>query len=185
MSTSITKVTIPATIQNIGRACFAACSLTNVTIMPGVTEIAAVMFNDCKMSRIVLPETIRTIGEMAFVNCVELVDINIPSSVTYMGDDVFKNCPKVNVFVVKGSYGETYCRQNSISYQYYEPDLSTSSSMREYSLKDGPFTVTFDESKYNILVPGMQTSEAAVIRSGIDADMFESYMNMTRACSHY
>lgn len=178
MSTSITKVTIPATIQNIGRACFAACSLTNVTIMPGVTEIAAVMFNDCKMSRIVLPETIRTIGEMAFVNCVELVDINIPSSVTYMGDDVFKNCPKVNVFVVKGSYGETYCRQNSISYQYYEPDLSTSSSMREYTLQAGTFTVTLDESKYNILVPGMQISEAAVIRSGIGADMFESYMSI-------
>jgi len=51
--------------------------------------------------------------------------------------------------------------------------------MREYSLKDGPFTVKLDESKYNILVSGMQTSEAAVIRSGIDADMFESYMNMT------
>lgn len=179
MSTTITKITIPATIQNIGRACFAACSLTDVTIMPGVTELAPVMFNDCKMSRIVLPETIKTIGEGAFVNCIELVDINIPSSVTYMGVDVFQNCPKVKVSVVKGSYGETYCKQNSISYQYYEPDPSTSSSMREYSLKDGPFTVKLDESKYNILVSGMQTSEAAVIRSGIDADMFESYMNMT------
>lgn len=178
MSTSITKVAIPATIQNMGRACFAASSLTDVTIMPGVTEIAAVMFNDCKMSRIVLPETIKTIGEMAFVNCIELIDINVPSSVTYMGDDVFKNCPKVKVFVVKGSYGETYCKQWNISYQYYEPDLSTSSSMREYKLQAGTFTVTLDESKYNILVPGMQTSEAAVIRSGIGADMFEPYMSI-------
>lgn len=178
MSTSITKVTIPATLRSIGRACFAGGSLTDVTIMPGVTEIAAVMFNDCKLSRIVLPETIKTIGEMAFVNCIDLVELNIPSSVTYMGDDVFKNCPNVKVSVVKGSYGERYCQQKSIPHQYYEPDLSTGNSMREYALQDGPFTVTLDESKHNILVSGMQTSEAAVIRSGIDANTFESYMSI-------
>lgn len=48
--------------------------------------------------------------------------------------------------------------------------------MKEYTLDAGPLTVTLDESKYNILVPGMQADDPAVIRSGIDVDQFETYM---------
>lgn len=123
MSSSITKVTIPATIQSMGRACFASESLTDVSISPGVTELSAVMFNSSKITHIELPETIKTIGEMAFVNCSDLLSVNIPSSVSEMGDNVFKNCPNVTVSVIKDSYGETYCIKNNVPYQYYTPDL--------------------------------------------------------------
>lgn len=178
MSTSIMSVTLPSTIQSVGRACFAASNLTEVTVMPGITELAPVMFSGCKVTRLALPETVTTIGELAFVNCDELIEVNIPSSVVYMGNDVFKNCPNVKVSVVKGSYGETYCKQNGIPYGYCEADVSSGKIAREYVLQAGPFTVTLDDSRYNILVPGMTLSEPAVFRCGIPADMVDAYMSM-------
>lgn len=118
MLAGITAVTLPATIQSIGRACFAGSNLKEVIIMPGVTEISPVMFNDSKITKITLPETVEKIGEYAFVNCKELAEVYIPSSVVSMGEGVFENCPNVKVLVVKGSYGEMYCKQNDIPYQY-------------------------------------------------------------------
>ena len=118
MLAGITAVTLPATIQSIGRACFAGSNLEEVIIMPGVTEISPVMFNDGKITKITLPETVEKIGEYAFINCKELAEVYIPSSVVSMGEGVFENCPNVKVLVVKGSYGEMYCKQNDIPYQY-------------------------------------------------------------------
>lgn len=93
---------------------------------PGVTELSPVMFNDCSLVKLVLPETVEKIGEMAFINCKRLEEVNLPASVRYMGDDVFKNCPNVTVLVVKGSFGEAYCKQNGIPYQYDAPEASSS-----------------------------------------------------------
>ena len=50
--------------------------------------------------------------------------------------------------------------------------------MREYVLEDGPFTVTLDASKYNILVPGMSTDDPALVRSGLIPSPFDSYMSI-------
>ena len=178
-SSGLEYATIPGTIRSFGSSCFNSCALKQITIRPGVTEIPLGAFVGCDdLTEITLPETIVTIGNFAFRSCKNLKTINIPASVTSIGENVFEKDDQLTVFVVKDTIGETYCANNGISYQFYEADTSTGTTMREYTIDAGPFTVTLDENKYNILVAGMDTSEPAVIRSGIDADFFDTYMSI-------
>jgi len=52
------------------------------------------------------------------------------------------------------------------------------SVLQEYTLSEGPFTLTLDAGRYNIVTSEMPADDPAVIRSGIKADMFETYMSL-------
>ena len=52
-------------------------------------------------------------------------------------------------------------------------------SLREYTIPEGPFTVVLDEAKYNIITSGMSADDPAVLRSGIPSGMFETYMSLS------
>lgn len=56
------------------------------------------------------------------------------------------------------------------------PELPIEPSPRTFTLPDGPFTVTIDEARFNVLIPGMSADEPAVIRSGLTDEMYEPYM---------
>lgn len=60
--------------------------------------------------------------------------------------------------------------------RYGEPEQSDSGAMRVFDLPAGPFSVTLDESRYNILFAGMSESEPAAVRSGFNAIDFDFYM---------
>ena len=178
-SSGIESATIPGTIKTFDRSCFNSAALKTIEICPGVSEIPLGAFVGCDgLTEVTIPETVVTIGNFAFRSCSNLKSVNIPASVRSIGENVFENDTQLTVKVVKGSTGETYCKQNNIPYQYYESDVATASTLREYTLSDGPFTVTLDATKYNIVTTGMATSDPAVVRSGIGADMFETYMSL-------
>ena len=60
-----------------------------------------------------------TIGDKAFLYCNKLEEITIPESVTSMGKLVFLGCGSLKaVTVTPGSYGEQYCKDNQLPYQY-------------------------------------------------------------------
>ena len=178
-SSGLESATIPGTIKTFDRSCFNSAALKTIEICPGVSEIPLGAFVGCDgLTEVTIPETVVNIGNFAFRSCSNLKSVNIPASVTSIGENVFENDTQLTVKVAKGSAGETYCKQNNISYQYYEPDTATASTLREYTLPDGPFTVTLDSAKYNIVTSGMATNDPAVIRSGIGADMFDTYMSL-------
>ena len=60
--------------------------------------------------------TVSFINIGAFANCTDLEKILIPASVTKIGEDAFKNCEKLTIFAPKGSYAETYARENGIQF---------------------------------------------------------------------
>ena len=112
----VTKVTLPKTLKTIGDYAFAECTrLEDVIIPDGVTTIGKSAFNHCnEFFEMVLPNSVTRMGDMVFYQCTNmlyitlsnqletipgmafaecaLVEIEIPSSVTYIDKSAFNNC---------------------------------------------------------------------------------------------
>ena len=113
---SIAKVVIEKGITYIGTKSFETCySITSVTIPDSVTEIGVMAFDSTQIKELVLPDSVtkiddyafarceslttvtlsnslKTIGHYAFGSCKTLKSINIPDSVTSIGSDAFYHC---------------------------------------------------------------------------------------------
>ena len=82
---------LPAKLKVIDADAFAGCTnLTSFDIPSGVT----------------------TIGERAFAGCTSLTTVRIPASVTSIGAGAFTSCPLQYAVVQKGSYADTWLKQN-------------------------------------------------------------------------
>ena len=82
-------------VLEIGESAFEGNkTIVSVTIADSVIAIGANAFNGCgKLVEVVLPTyTLKTIEASAFANCVNLSKINIPRSVTYIGELTFSRC---------------------------------------------------------------------------------------------
>ena len=66
--------------------------LTEVEFVSGLLSIEESAFAGCDLYRISLPSSLLTIEDRAFSDCHSLKTINIPASITMIGNDVFKNC---------------------------------------------------------------------------------------------
>ena len=92
--TSLTSVTIPASVTSIGDYAFSNCiSLTSVTMQEGVTSIGSGAFHTCsRLKSMTIPDGVISIGSNAFYDCNSLTSITIPASVTSIGDWAFVGC---------------------------------------------------------------------------------------------
>ena len=91
---SLTSITIPEGVTDIGWSAFSGCSsLTSITIPEGVTTIAASIFNRCSsLTSITIPKSVTTIEDNAFSGCSSLTNIIIPEGVTDIEWNAFYNC---------------------------------------------------------------------------------------------
>ncbi len=72
------------------------------------------------VTKVTLPDTVREIGEMAFLGCGKIKEITVPGSVTKIGARaVFTDYYVAATLIVEqGSYAEEYCSKNGIKYKY-------------------------------------------------------------------
>ena len=91
---TITKITMPHNIKNIGKCCFSNCvSLIEITLSNMITTIEHSTFDGCKtLQKIELPENLKAIKAAAFKDCCSLTKINIPNNVTIIENRAFYNC---------------------------------------------------------------------------------------------
>ncbi len=72
------------------------------------------------MSRYAQPNSIpsgtKNIGSRAFAGCAGLMEVEIPDSVTSIGEGVFDECPNVMLVCESDNYAAQYGRNNSIPY---------------------------------------------------------------------
>ena len=80
--TSLTEVTIPGSVTEIGDYAFADCtSLTEVTIPGSVTEIDDYAFRDCtSLTEVTISAGVTTIGEDVFDGCTSLREVSVDES---------------------------------------------------------------------------------------------------------
>ena len=75
---SLTAITIPASVMRIGESAFEGCSsLSAITIPNSVTSIGESTFEGCSsLTAITIPNSVTSIGVHAFNGCSSLTDIN-------------------------------------------------------------------------------------------------------------
>jgi len=64
----------------------------NIVIEEGVTSLGNYAFNSVDIKTIEIPSSVTKIGEMTFVNCVDLESIELPDSIVDVGEGAFYGC---------------------------------------------------------------------------------------------
>ena len=91
---SLTSITLPASVTSIGDYVFFGCSsLTSITLPEGVTSIGDYAFDDCSsLTSVTLPAGLTSIGEGAFYDCSSLTSVTLPAGLTSIESGAFKDC---------------------------------------------------------------------------------------------
>ena len=117
--TSLTSITIPDSVTSIGFMAFSGCtSLISITVDSANTAYSSdkfgVLFNKNKTELIqypignartdyTIPDSVISIGNRAFQDCVRLTSITIPDSVTSIWHRAFNNCTILSSITIPDS----------------------------------------------------------------------------------
>lgn len=108
-------------------------------------------FSGCGfLQKVIISEGIENICSGAFENCVDLEAVRVPDSVksiSWMFGRAFKNCPKLKVAANKGSYAETFCKENGIPLAVEGMQTVTENGLTFYLYDDGTAEVAACENR--------------------------------------
>ena len=92
-------------VQRIGNAAFVHSSLYNATDLNNIEHIGECAFASSDLRYVTFGDnaSIRTIEYGTFEDCVDLMEINLPSTVTTVQDNAFKNCSSLKYITPEGN----------------------------------------------------------------------------------
>ena len=115
-NSSLTTVTIPASVTTIGGGALSAYPLSTINVENGNSEFSSengILFNQdktilircplAKSGEITIPNSVTTIDKFAFYQCRNITSVTIPTSVTTIGHDAFAYCTGLTTFTVPSS----------------------------------------------------------------------------------
>lgn len=152
----LSQLTIPSTINEIGKWAFSGCGLENLTIPSGVTNIGEYAFAfSTNLDSISLSNNVESIGKGAFLSCPNIIAIEIPAGVRTIGDSVFEDCTglkaikisngvsRIGSKVFEGDGVSIYCYDGSAAHSYAKNN-GISCRLLNSPLIDPDFTVPSD-----------------------------------------
>lgn len=93
----------------------------NKTYLPAaLTRIEAEAFASTPLDYVYLGESVVSIGARAFMNCAAMRYIDIPASVTEIGDGAFSGCMQLTIGCAENSAAYLYAAENGIPYELTE-----------------------------------------------------------------
>lgn len=103
-NTSITKITIPATITKVGSMAFGYIrTLTEVVFEEGcqLNYLSPAMFCGCvNLGSIEVPSSIINIWHSAFMDCSRLESVTLHAGLDYIGNSAFESCTNIREIVL-------------------------------------------------------------------------------------
>ena len=114
----LSEIRIPNTVTEIKKGAFANCrKLNSVTISQNIKTIEKATFSCCfELEEIILPEGIIEIGQNAFYACNKLKKLKVSGNLAEIGESALGNCTNLTIYAPKGSYAETYAKENNIPF---------------------------------------------------------------------
>lgn len=138
---NLTSVTIPNSVTYLGDNSFQDCSsLTSVTIGNGLTSMGSMMFYRCTnlatvtfaensklsslgtaafastgLTSIEIPNSVTSIGNEAFYGCTGLTSIEIPDRVTSIGNYAFEDCTNLTSVTINAETAPTLSSKNAFN----------------------------------------------------------------------
>ena len=112
----LSSIILPDCLTTIGIDAFYECRYLSSIL----TTIGNGAFAGCEsLTRSILPSSLTSIEAWAFSGCESLASITLPDSLTTIGNWAFKSCPvSLNFTAVRGSWAESWCKENGKNYTY-------------------------------------------------------------------
>lgn len=112
-----TLVSVTITDSNVPEYAFSQCSNIQTVTIGNAAVVYDNAFSYCSsLTQVNLPETLTSIGENAFYNCASLSQIELPSSLTNIAQSVFSSCSALESIVIPSSV--TSIGSGAFSYCY-------------------------------------------------------------------
>ena len=136
--TSLESITFPDSVSALGKFVFSGCtSLKDVTLPANLQKIGDAAFYKCESLELIdFPITLTEIGQAAFAST-GMTSIKIPPTITAIGYSAFGFYTNENDeiildedFVVmgyEGSYAQTYCQENEVTFLALDEDEAAGS----------------------------------------------------------
>lgn len=91
------SITLPDSVNEIGKEAFAFCPASTVNLPNGIKKISSFCFYSSAITSIVLPDTLEEIEDNAFGECYNLESIIIPAGCKKIGEAAFKGCSSLTL----------------------------------------------------------------------------------------
>lgn len=92
-SESLASVNFPTGVKYIGKDAFDNTAITEAILPESLEELGESAFYNCRsLKKVVFSPGVKSIGFCAFLQCVSLEDLNIPSTVTFMDNSSVGGC---------------------------------------------------------------------------------------------
>lgn len=115
-NTYLTSVTLPDSIEVIGKEAFGAMPrLRTVTLPAGLKALPQDCFRNCEILMTVrLPASLERIDEGAFTGCLLLKTLELPSGLIRIGEDAFLGCEQLTLRCGTNEYAKQYAEAHAI-----------------------------------------------------------------------
>ena len=94
-------VEVPLGVTNIATGAFARATLANITLPDTVQTIGNGVFSDClNLKTVTLPQSLTSIEQYAFYGCKKLAGIALPDSLKSIGRNTFEGCSSLTEIAI-------------------------------------------------------------------------------------
>ena len=119
-NSGLEEISIPGSCKSIGDYAFAnGSTLKNVVLKEGIESLGSNTFENCvELGSIQIPGTAKSMQKALLKGCINLQEVIIPASISYIADDVFADCDMEKLVIISevGSNAEEYAKEQGIKF---------------------------------------------------------------------
>jgi len=194
---SLQSVTIHSDVSYIGSGVFSGCTSLNgfegsyEGILDGVMIVWDGMLVSCaagdEVIAVTIPDSVGSIGDYAFYNCISLQSVSIPDSAASIGDYAFNGCCSLSLIAFKGAVptigDSAFCLGNPLQKVECAVYASASDFLEPYSdvytifeyYLPPVFEITFDSAGGVPAITKMMTGTDGRLKSFPEDPVTEGY----------